>query len=275
MPGKLYVVATPIGNLEDLTFRAARILGEVDVIACEDTRQTAKLLAHLSLHKPLVAIHEHNERERAAELAARLAAGASIALVSDAGTPLISDPGYRLIQAATETGIPVVPLPGPCAAITALSASGLPTDAFYFGGFLPAKANQRRKYLEALKPLPATLIFYEAPHRILETLEDIRVCYPERRITVARELTKVHEEFLRGTGAEVLAELAARPAMKGEFTLLIAKGGEADAGADERPLQEAIAALETEGVERMEAIKLVARLRGLSKREVYSALIKK
>ncbi|MBV6434056.1 MAG: Ribosomal RNA small subunit methyltransferase I [Bryobacteraceae bacterium] len=273
MAGTLYIAATPIGNLEDLTFRAARILGEVDVIACEDTRQTAKLLAHLSLHKPLVAIHEHNERERAAELAARLAAGESIALVSDAGTPLISDPGYRLIEAAIEAGILVVPIPGPCAAITALSASGLPTDAFYFGGFLAPKRSQRRKQLDALRLLPATLIFYEAPHRILDTLEDIRALYAERRITVARELTKLHEEFLRGTAAGILGELARRPALKGEFTLLIAKAAEAPA--DERPLEEAIAALEAEGMGRMEAIKHAARLRGLSKREVYGTLMKK
>ena len=170
MPGLLYVVATPIGNLEDITYRAVRVLGEADLIACEDTRQTRKLLDHYGIQKPAISYHEHNETERAAELTARLLAGAVIALVSDAGMPLVSDPGYRLVKAAVENGIPVQPVPGASAALAALAASGLPSDAFHFGGFLPHKPGQRIKALEALADEPATLIFYEAPHRILESL---------------------------------------------------------------------------------------------------------
>src|ERR1035437_2168243 len=169
MAGRLYLVATPIGNLEDITYRAVRVLGEADLIPCEDTRQTRHLLDRYGISKPTISYHEHNEAERAAELASRLAAGTKIALVSDAGMPLVSDPGYRLVRAAIELGIPVEPLPGPSAALAALAASGLPTDAFYFGGFLPSKPGQRAKALEALAEEDATLIFYEAPHRVLAT----------------------------------------------------------------------------------------------------------
>ena len=173
MAGTLYLVATPIGNLEDITYRAVRVLGEVDLIACEDTRQTRKLLDRYGIHRPMESYHEHNERARAGELVARLREGASIALVSDAGVPLVSDPGYRLVASAVEAGIVVQPVPGPSAALSALSASGLPTDCFYFGGFLPSKRTQRRKVLEALAAEPATLVFYETPHRILEALADV------------------------------------------------------------------------------------------------------
>ena len=229
MAGTLYIVATPIGNLEDITLRALRVLREADLIACEDTRQTRKLLDHFGISKPLVSYHEHNELARAAELVERLEAGANIALVSDAGTPLISDPGYRLVAAAIAAGIPVVPIPGPSAALSALAGSGLATDAFRFCGFLPPKASQRRKTLEALQEERCTLIFYEAPHRILEALEDVEAVMGSRPVVVARELTKLHEEFLRGTAAEVRAQLAARPSVKGEITLLIgaAKAGRA------------------------------------------------
>jgi 16S rRNA (cytidine1402-2'-O)-methyltransferase len=268
MAGTLYVVATPIGNLSDLSARAAETLGKVAAIACEDTRQTRKLLNHLSIDRPLVAFHEHNERERSAELVARLTAGESLALVSDAGTPLISDPGYRLIDAALEAGIAVVPIPGPCAAIAALSASGLPTDAFYFGGFLPPKATQRRKLLESLRSLEATLIFYEAPHRIVECVEDIEAALGNRNIVLAREITKMYEEFLRGTAGELSATLKTRDSIKGEFTVLIGKATEA-ANLDSRPVEEAVAELESQGMPRMEAIKTVARDRGLPKREIY------
>jgi 16S rRNA (cytidine1402-2'-O)-methyltransferase len=268
MAGTLYVVATPIGNLSDLSARAAETLGKVAAIACEDTRQTRKLLNHLSIDRPLVAFHEHNERERSAELVARLTAGESLALVSDAGTPLISDPGYRLIDAALEAGIAVVPIPGPCAAIAALSASGLPTDAFYFGGFLPPKATQRRKLLESLRSLEATLIFYEAPHRIVECVEDIEAALGNRNIVLAREITKMYEEFLRGTAGELSATLKTRDSIKGEFTVLIGKATEA-ADLDSRPVEEAVAELESQGMPRMEAIKTVARDRGLPKREIY------
>jgi 16S rRNA (cytidine1402-2'-O)-methyltransferase len=265
--GTLYIVATPIGNLEDITLRALRVLREVDWIACEDTRQTRKLLDHFGIAKPMVSYHEHNESGRAAELVEKLAGSGSGALVSDAGTPLISDPGYRLVQAAIGAGIPVVPIPGVSAAVSALSAAGLPTDAFRFCGFLPPKSSQRRKTLEQWKPETATLVFYETPHRILEALEDVAVVMGPRPVVVARELTKMHEEFLRGTAAEVRAELASRPSVKGEITLLIGKTAEIQV--DDTPLEEAVRAAEQNGLPRMEAMKQVAKQRGLSKREVY------
>ena len=267
MTGTLYIIATPIGNLEDITLRALRVLREVHWIACEDTRQTRKLLEHFGISKPMMSYYEHNEAARAAELVERLQTGVSVALVSDAGTPLISDPGYRLVQAAIAAAIPVVPIPGVSAAVGALSAAGLPTDAFRFCGFLPPKSSQRRKTLEQWKPETATLIFYETPHRILEALEDVAAVMGPRPVVVARELTKLHEEFLRGTAAELRAELASRPSVKGEFTLLIGKTHEVQA--DDTPLEEAVRAAEGQGMPRMEAIKQVARQRGLSKREVY------
>jgi 16S rRNA (cytidine1402-2'-O)-methyltransferase len=273
MPGLLYVVATPIGNLEDITYRAVRVLGAADLIACEDTRQTRKLLDHYQIRKPTISYHDHNEIERTEDLVARLISGATIALVSDAGMPLVSDPGYRLVHAAIEAGIPVQPIPGPSASLTALAASGLPTDAFHFGGFLPAKNGQRAKLLESLAAEQATLIFYEAPHRILESLAAIEAALGPRPVVVARELTKIHEEFLRGTAAEIHEQLAARDALKGEFTLLI---GKADAPPpDDTPIPDAVEALIGAGVPRMDAIKQVARRRGLSKREVYDQLLEK
>jgi len=272
MSGKLYLVATPIGNLEDITYRAVRVLGEADLIACEDTRQTRKLLEHYGISKPTVSYHEHNEAQRAAELAARIGAGASVALVSDAGMPLVSDPGYRLVRAAIEAGIPVEPLPGPSAALAALAASGLATDAFHFAGFLPAKSGQRAKVLEALKQEAATLIFYEAPHRVIEALETIEHVLGPRPVVVARELTKMHEEFLRGTADEVRGQLAARGAVKGEFTLLVGKA--ALPAPDDTPLGEAVEELVRGGAPRMDAIKQVARSRGLSKREVYEQALR-
>jgi 16S rRNA (cytidine1402-2'-O)-methyltransferase len=271
MPGRLYVVATPIGNLEDITYRAVRVLGEVDLIACEDTRQTRKLLDHYGIQKPAVSYHEHNETDRAEELAERLREGAAIALVSDAGAPLVSDPGYRLVRAAIESGIAVYPIPGPSAVVAALSASGLPTDSFRFAGFLPHKPGQRVKALEAIADERATVVFYEAPHRILESLEAVEQTLGERPVVVARELTKIHEEFLRGTAAEVRGELASRDSVKGEITLLIGKATAPPP--DDTPLEEAVGALERVGIPRMEAIKQVARRRGLPKREVYDQLL--
>ncbi|HLJ14883.1 MAG TPA: 16S rRNA (cytidine(1402)-2'-O)-methyltransferase [Bryobacteraceae bacterium] len=267
MPGILYIVATPIGNLEDLTYRAARILGEVALIACEDTRQTRKLLEHYGIHKSLISYHEHNEASRARELVEKLASGESIALVSDAGVPLISDPGYRLVRAAIDAGISVTPIPGASAALTALSASGLATDSFRFAGFLPPKRTQRLKLLSAIKGAPETIVFYESPHRLLESLEDIEQTLGSRPIVVARELTKLHEEFLRGTASELREMLAARPSIKGEITLLIGKAAAIETA--NGPIAEAVAAHERSGLSRMDAIKAVARERGLSKREVY------
>jgi 16S rRNA (cytidine1402-2'-O)-methyltransferase len=271
MPGLLYLVATPIGNLEDMTYRAVRVLGEVGVIACEDTRQTRKLLDHYGIHTATVSYHEHNETDRAEDLVARMLGGVSVALVSDAGMPLVSDPGYRVVRAAIDAGISVQAIPGASATITALAASGLATDAFHFAGFLPPKSGQRARVLEALAGEEATLIFYEAPHRILETLEAIELVLGPRPVVVARELTKIHEEFLRGTAAEVRAVLAARDSVKGEITLLV---GKAEAPPpDDTPIEEAVAALMREGVPRMDAIKQVARRRGLSKREVYKYVL--
>ena len=267
MFGTLYIIASPIGNLEDITLRAVRLLRDSTLIACEDTRHTRKLLDHLGISTPMVSYHEYNEAARASELVAKLEHGDNIALVSDAGTPLISDPGFRLVTAAIAAGIRVVPVPGPSAALAALAGSGLATDSFRFCGFLPPKSTQRRKTLEQLRRETCTLIFYEAPHRVLDALEDVEAVLGSRPVVVARELTKVHEEFLRGTAATVRAELVARPSIRGEFTVLIGKADGAEP--DDTPIDAAVRALEGQGVTRMDAIKQVARTRGMSKREVY------
>ncbi|MGA9626642.1 MAG: 16S rRNA (cytidine(1402)-2'-O)-methyltransferase [Bryobacteraceae bacterium] len=272
MAGLLYLVATPIGNLEDITYRAVRVLKEADLIACEDTRHTRTLLDHYDIRTPTISYHEHNEVERAGELVERLRTGAAMALVSDAGMPLVSDPGYRLVRAAIESGISVQPVPGASAALAALAASGLPTETFRFCGFLPSKPGQRAKALEALAEEHATLIFYEAPHRILEALEAIENALGARPVVVARELTKIHEEFLRGTAAQIRAQLAQRDEVKGEMTVLV---GRASAPApDDTPVDEAVDALMRAGTPRMDAIKQVARRRGMSKREVYEKLLR-
>jgi 16S rRNA (cytidine1402-2'-O)-methyltransferase len=268
MPGVLYIVSTPIGNLEDITYRAVRVLGEVSLIACEDTRQTRKLLERYGVRTSVVSYHEHNEQARATELVERLLSGASVALVSDAGTPLVSDPGYRIVAAAIAAGVRVEPIPGASALLSALAASGLPTDTFQFAGFLPAKVSARRKMLESFKTFPATLVFYEAPHRILETLDDVEEILGARPVVVARELTKLHEEFLRGSAREIRDRLAARPTVKGEITLLIGRGEEVVAQDDAEPAEQ-VARLVAGGMARMAAIKTVARQRGLGKREVY------
>ncbi|HZL55942.1 MAG TPA: 16S rRNA (cytidine(1402)-2'-O)-methyltransferase [Bryobacteraceae bacterium] len=267
MPGRLYVVSTPIGNLEDITYRAVRVLKEVDWIACEDTRTTGHLLQRYDIATRTISYHEHNEAERAAELFARLQAGETGAIVSDAGTPLLSDPGFRIVRGAAMAGIKVEALPGASAILAALVVSGLPTDQFHFGGFLPAKQGQRVRLLETLADEQATLVFYEAPHRILEALTDIAAALPRRDIAVARELTKLHEETLRGTAAEVLAKLMARDSIRGEFVVLISKATGPEP--DDTPIDAAIEALIGAGIARMDAIKTVARQRGLSKRDVY------
>jgi 16S rRNA (cytidine1402-2'-O)-methyltransferase len=267
LPGTLYLVATPIGNLEDITLRALRVLREeANLIACEDTRQTRKLLDHYDIRKPLISYHEHNESTRAPDLIKNLLGGETVALVSDAGTPLISDPGYRLVALAIKEQITVVPVPGVSAVMAALSASGLGTDEFRFKGFLPQKRAARRHFLETLQTETATVIVYESPHRILETLEDFSSILPQRPLVLARELTKVHEEFLRGSAEEILEILKSRMAVKGEITLLIGKGnGEQQEG---DPVYE-VTRLQSSGIERMEAIKTVARRFGLGKREIY------
>ncbi len=266
VPGALYIVSTPIGNLEDITYRAVRILKEADLIACEDTRHTRKLLDHYGIQTRAISYHEHNESARAADLLERLRDGQSIALVSDAGTPLISDPGYRVVAQAAAEGVPVIPIPGPSAAIAALSASGLPTDSFRFCGFLPAKSSQRRRLLESVAADSATLIFYEAPHRIVESLAEMREVLGPRPAVVARELTKLHEEILRGT----LDDLASSVTGRGEFTIVVGKGEPAPES--DEPIVEAVKRLERAGVPRMEAMKTIARERGVSKRDVYRAM---
>ncbi len=248
--------------------RALRILREeVSAIACEDTRQTQKLLEHFEIRQPLLSYHEHNEASRAAEIVDRLAQGDSIAIVSDSGTPLISDPGYRAVSAAVEAGFNVVALPGASAALTALAASGLPAGHFRFIGFLPPKTHARRQVFEGLKTEQATVIAYESPHRILESLGDMADVLGDRKLVIGRELTKLHEEFLRGTAAEIRTKLAARDSVKGEMTLVIDHAPEQIFAGDPK---EEVGRLEQNGMARMEAIKAVAKQMGLPKREVYS-----
>jgi 16S rRNA (cytidine1402-2'-O)-methyltransferase len=273
MSGALYVVATPIGNLEDITLRALRVLKEASVIACEDTRQTQKLLNHFGITTKTVSYHEHNEMQRAAELIVKIEDGEPVAMVSDAGTPGISDPGYRLIQLAIRHNIPVVPVPGASAALSALVASGLATDAYRFCGFLPAKHGARKTQLESLADAQETLVFYEAPHRIVETLEDVRdIMGDNRRLVVARELTKLHEEILRGQAADVFDALRKREGgVKGEIVLLVAK---ADAAPGTATVKKSAAARLAEiqheqSLDEKAALKVLAKELGVSKSEAY------
>jgi 16S rRNA (cytidine1402-2'-O)-methyltransferase len=272
--GCLYLVATPIGNLEDITLRAIRILKEADVIACEDTRQTQKLLHHYGIRKEMVSYHDHNELTRSPELVIDLEQGAKIALVSDAGTPGISDPGHRLVTLCLRHHIPVVPIPGPSALVAALAASGLPTEEFLFVGFLPPRSGARRKALDALKMESRTLVFYEAPHRVVETLADASEILGARPGVIAREVTKVHEEFMRGPLPELL-ESARKRAPRGEITLLIGPGDPQTRQVDPNvSLKERVEQLEAEGgVDRKAALKQAARERGLGKREAYKQLL--
>ncbi|MGA7686062.1 MAG: 16S rRNA (cytidine(1402)-2'-O)-methyltransferase [Terriglobales bacterium] len=273
-PGSaLYLVATPIGNLEDITLRALRVLKEVDVIACEDTRQTQKLLNHYGIHTRTVSYHEHNEMTKAAELVVDLESGAKIALVTDAGMPGISDPGFRLITLAIRHHVPVVPIPGASAYLAALVASGLPTDSFRFSGFLPPKSGQRRKLLESVRGSPRTQVFYEAPHRLLETLVDVvEVLGGDRHVVVAREVTKMHEEFLRGRAVEVLAQLKDRGEVKGEITLLVAKqeSSEPRVTSPELTVAQRVRQVMTEEkADEKAALKKVAKELGIGKSEAY------
>jgi 16S rRNA (cytidine1402-2'-O)-methyltransferase len=274
--GKLYVVGTPIGNLEDITLRAIRILKEVDLIACEDTRRTQKLLNAYRIRTRTISYHEHNEMTRAPELVIQMEEGSSIALVTDAGMPVVSDPGFRLVHLAVRHSIPVIPVPGASAFVAALAASGMPVDKFRFLGFLPSKKGERRKGLKELMGATKTLVFYEAPHRLLEMLKDAREILGEREIVVAREVTKVHEEFLRGTISSTLEYLKRRP-VKGEITVLV--GMPSSAGASEGSAPSVSIRSEIEQVmgerklDERSALKAVARARGISRSEAYRQLL--
>jgi 16S rRNA (cytidine1402-2'-O)-methyltransferase len=272
--GCLYLVSTPIGNLEDITLRAIRILKEVDLIACEDTRQTQKLLQHYGIRKELVSYHEHNELTRAPELVIELEEGAKAALVSDAGTPVISDPGHRLVTVCLRHHIPVIPIPGPSAFVAALAASGLPSEEFLFVGFLPSRTGPRRKALDSLKTESRTLILYEAPHRLVETLADATDILGARPAVIAREVTKIHEEFLRGHLNELL-ESARKRAPRGEITLLIGPApAETQHVEPTISLRRRVEQIEIEaGIDRKAALKQAARERGLAKREAYKQLL--
>ena len=276
MAGTLFVVATPIGNLEDITLRALRILREADLIACEDTRHTRKLLSHYQITTPTSSYHEHNEQQRTGWLVERLESGTDIALVSDAGTPSISDPGFRLVRAALERGIRVSPIPGACAIISALSISGRPTDSFAFLGFLPGRRAARRNRLRALRSESRTLLFFESPMRLASTLKDIDEILDSREVTVAREMTKVHEQLVTGTAAE-LASLFRSRRPKGETVVVVEKLSP-EAGAAEfvsdRELDLRFEGLVDQGLSRKDAIKQLARELAAPKRELYLRLLR-
>lgn len=267
----LYVVATPIGNLEDITLRALRVLREVDVIAAEDTRRTRKLLARYEIHTPLTSYHEGNERAKAEALAQRLEAGESVALVSDAGTPTISDPGYRLVRAAAGKGLPVTPVPGASAAVAALSVCGLATDRFAFQGFLPSRRGRRKEKLQELRDDHRTAVYYEAPRRVRDTLSDMREVLGDRAALVGRELTKVHEELLRGTLSE-LAERLDHDAPRGEFVIVVAGRGETPE-VDEELLRAEAARLLRTGRKTSDVAKLMAQTFPLAKRDAYELVL--
>jgi len=273
-PG-LYLVATPIGNLEDITLRALRVLRSVDRIACEDTRQTQKLLNHFEIRTPTVSYHMHNEGSRSEELVAALKQGGRIAVVSDAGTPGIADPGGQIAAAAIAAGIDVFPVPGANAAISGLISSGLPTERFTFHGFLPAKAGQRKTALEQLPRGEVTHLFYEAPHRIVETLADVEAVFgPTQHVVMARELTKLHEEFLRGPVSDLRAQLATRINIRGEIVLMLAPTASEEAPTDQRPsiAAEVAALIKAEGLSEKDALKRIAKERGIGKSDAYREL---
>jgi 16S rRNA (cytidine1402-2'-O)-methyltransferase len=278
--GRLYVVATPIGNLEDITLRALRILKEADLIVCEDTRHTMKLLSHFDFSKRLVSYHEHNEITRAPEIVIELEEGAQVALVSDAGTPTVSDPGYRLVSLCLRHGIPVVPIPGPSAFVAALAASGMPSGEFVFAGFPPPRQTARRKSLRGLAEEPRTLVFYEAPHRVIDTLEDALEILGNRPAVLAREITKTFEEFQRGHIEDLLGAAQKKPP-RGEITLLIGPAdGEPAHAAGESDKKNAIPLarrveeiMKARGGDRKAALKEAARERGLTRREAYKQLL--
>ncbi len=275
IPGILYLVATPIGNLQDISLRALEILRTVDLIACEDTRHTRKLLTHFRISNSLISYHEHNEQERADELADRLVRGENIAVVSDAGTPGICDPSFRIVERAHEIGAKVVPIPGAAAFVSAVVASGIATDSIYFGGFLPSKKGERQKRLKEVMGIPATLVFYETPHRLQKSLADCSEILGDRKAAVVRELTKLHEEIVIGTLSEIVSRFAGKT-LKGEIVLVIERSTgktQAIVAADVSTLSKRIREFEKQGVESKTALKKAAKECGLSKSEAYRMIL--
>ncbi len=273
MPGTLYLVATPIGNLQDITLRALEILRSVDLIACEDTRHTRNLLNHFRISNRTVSYHEHNENERAEEFIEKLISGESIAIVSDAGTPGICDPGHRVVRRAVESGIPVVPIPGAVAFVSALIVSGLSTESVFFGGFLPSKKGERRKRLEQVRDIPVTLIFYETPHRVGKSLGDCLEILGDRHAVVARELTKLHEEIARGHLSDLVKQFSDSP-VKGEIVIVIEQGEANPVNRTDavKNLASRVAELECGGHDHKTALKKAAKEFGLAKSEAYRIL---
>ncbi|MFZ2949036.1 MAG: 16S rRNA (cytidine(1402)-2'-O)-methyltransferase [Desulfuromonadaceae bacterium] len=272
MTATLYIIATPIGNLEDMTYRAVRILGEVDLIAAEDTRHSLKLLNHFGISKPLTSYFDHNQQIKGERILNALRQGKSVALISDAGTPCVSDPGYQLVRDAVAENIPVVPVPGACAAVAALAASGLPTDSFTFAGFPPSRQGKRRTFLSGINTLPGTLVLYEAPHRLLDTLSDIREVLGERQVIVARELTKMFEEFIRGSASEVIAAVS-QGIVRGEVVVLIAPGETAPEESEQ--LVEVLRRLMADGSLSIKDIaKQAAVISGVSRSEAYAEALR-
>ncbi|NIS09616.1 MAG: 16S rRNA (cytidine(1402)-2'-O)-methyltransferase [Candidatus Dadabacteria bacterium] len=272
MKGKLYIVSTPIGNLEDITTRAAKILSYVDIIACEDTRVTRKLLSHMGIKKTLLSYHEHNEVEKSEEIINYLINGNSVAVVTDAGTPCISDPGYRLVKQASENGIDVISIPGPCAATSALSISGLPTSGFTFIGFLPRTANKQKYVLEELKTYPQSLIFYESPQRVIKTLGIIVEVLGDRQCSVSRELTKIYEETIRGTLSKVIKKLEEKDKIKGEFTIVV-EGFDNSSGNPDIDIESELTELKQKGKTLKEAVSIMTDRFNLQKNEVYKTAL--
>lgn len=276
MQGELYIVATPIGNLEDITLRSIRVLKEADIIAAEDTRHTLKLLNHLEISKPLISYHRHNEEIKTEELINKLLEGKKIALVSDAGTPIISDPGGEIVREAIKNNIKVIPIPGACAAITALVASGIDAKEFTFIGFLPQNKKNRKEKLEQIKNAEITTILYEAPHKLLETLKDLKTILENRKVVIARELTKIHEEYKMGTIEELQTQIQ-EP--KGEYVIIIDKNEKTRKEIkleqlNELSIEEHYNIYEQQGLDKKEIIKQIAKDRNVSKNEIYQKFLK-
>lgn len=269
MSSKLYIVSTPIGNLEDITIRALNVLKKVDLIACEDTRTSKKLLAHYQIQKPLTSYHEHNEIEKTEELLSQLKDGKSVALITDAGTPVVSDPGYRIVKLASDSGIEVVPIPGASAAIAALSISGLPTSSFTFLGFPPKQNKKLSEFFERIKDRPETLIFYESPKRVVKTLEIMSEILGNRNSSVCREITKMYEETLRGSFSDIIDNLKSRETIKGEFVLLVEGNSVQDDKFDSETLDKILLNLKKEGHSLKDAVREVVADSGISKSKIY------